>query len=101
MLTAQVVGRRRVRLVPATQWEYLYNDVGVSTAVDCENPDYARWPKFRNAMVLNVPLDPGEVLFVPVGWWCHERTLDVSLTVSFTNFVFPNEFAWDMPRIHK
>jgi ribosomal protein L16 Arg81 hydroxylase len=50
---------------------------------------------FRQATVINLILQPGEVLFMPVGWWHHVRALDVSVTVSFTNFVFPNHFKWE------
>lgn len=94
ILMAQVVGRKRYRLIPASQWEYVYNSGGVFSDVDCERPDLNRFPKFRHATVVDVVVEPGEVLFMPVGWWHHARALDVSMTVSFTNFVFPNYFTW-------
>jgi LPS sulfotransferase NodH len=94
LLMAQVAGRKRYRLIPASQWQYVYNNTGVFSEVDCERPDLNRYPKFRNATIIDVVVDPGEVLFVPVGWWHHARALDVSITVSFTNFVFPNHFKW-------
>ena len=58
-------------------------------------PDLNRHPKFRNATVTDVVVQPGETLFVPVGWWHYVRALDVSMTVSFTNFQFPNNFEWE------
>jgi len=94
VLIAQVVGRKRYRLVPASQWQYVYNNTGVFSDVNCENPDLNRHPKFRNATVIDFVLKPGEVLFLPVGWWHHVRALDVSMSVAFTNFVFPNAYAW-------
>lgn len=30
---------------------------------------------------------------MPVGWWHHVRALDARMTISFTNFVFPNNFT--------
>jgi LPS sulfotransferase NodH len=93
ILMAQVSGRKHVKLIPADQWPFVYNRVGVFSDVDCENPDLSRWPEFRNATVIDVVLEPGEVLFMPVGWWHHVRTLDPSIMISFTNFVFPNSFG--------
>jgi LPS sulfotransferase NodH len=95
ILIAQVAGRKRYRMVPASQWQFLYNSTGVFSDVDCERPDLNRYPKFRAATVVDVVVHPGEVLFVPVGWWHHVRALDVSMTVSFTNFAFPNRFTWE------
>jgi LPS sulfotransferase NodH len=95
ILVAQIVGRKRYRLVPSTQWECVYNSRGVFGDVDPESPDYARHPRFRAATVIDVILAPGEVLFVPVGWWHHVRAVDVSISVSFTNFAYPNHYHWE------
>ncbi len=95
ILMAQVIGRKRYRLIPPTQWQSVYNSEGVYSDVDCETPDFNRYPRFRDARMIDVVVAPGEVLFVPVGWWHHVRALDVSMTVSFTNFVFPNHFNWE------
>ena len=93
---AQVIGRKRYRLIPAAQWQYVYHSKGVFSEVDCERPDLIRFPKFRNATLTDIVVGPGEVLFMPVGWWHHVRALDVSMTISFTNFVFPNFFRWEV-----
>lgn len=95
ILLAQVAGRKRYRLIPSSQWQYVYNSDGVFSEVDCENPNFDRCPGFRNASVIDIVMKPGEVLFVPVGWWHQVRALDVSITVTFTNFVFPNHFNWE------
>jgi ribosomal protein L16 Arg81 hydroxylase len=47
----------------------------------------------RDATIIDIVVEPGEVLFMPVGWWHHVRALDAGMTVSFANFVFPNRFA--------
>ena len=39
ILMAQVAGRKRYRLIPALQWQYVYNSSGVFSDVDCERPD--------------------------------------------------------------
>ena len=95
ILLAQVAGRKRYLLVPPSQWQYVYNSTGVFSDVDCEKPDLRRHPKFRDATIMDIVVEPGEVLFMPVGWWHHVRALEVSMTVAFTNFVFPNHFTWE------
>jgi hypothetical protein len=48
--------------------------------------------RFEEPQVLECVLGPGEILFLPIGWMHHMEALDVSATVSFTNFVFDNDF---------
>ncbi len=98
ILVAQVYGRKRVTLVSPNQSHLLYNELGVYSDVDLENPDYERHPLFKKAQVIELVLSPGEMLFLPVGWWHHIRALDVSITLSFKNFVYPNSFHWKHPR---
>ena len=95
ILLAQVTGRKRFRLIPANQWQYVYNTRGVFSDVDCANPDPRRHPLFRHATVIDIILAPGEVLFLPVGWWHWVGALDISMSVSFTNFGYDNQFAWE------
>ncbi len=97
VLMAQVYGRKRVMLISPDQTHRLYNEIGVFSEVDPEAPDYERHPLFRDVEALRVDLAPGEALFLPVGWWHHVRALDVSVTVTFTNFVHRNEFEWLNP----
>jgi hypothetical protein len=94
ILIAQVAGSKRYRLIPSSQRECVYNREGVFSDVDCEKPDLNLYPKFREASVADFVVEPGEVLFMPVGWWHHVRAMDVSMTISFTDFVFPNYFNW-------
>jgi hypothetical protein len=95
ILIAQVAGCKRYRLIPASQWRFVYNNEGVFSAVDCLDPDLDSYPEFRNATIADVVIGPGEVLFMPVGWWHHAVALDVSTTVTFTAFAFPNYFTWE------
>ena len=94
---AQVQGRKTVRLIPASEVELVYNHFSVYSQVDIRNPDFDKFPKFRHANIIELELAPGEVLFLPVGWWHSVTALDQSITVAFNNFLFPNSFKWNNP----
>jgi len=99
LMMAHVSGRKRWRLISPDYTPLLYNFVGVFSEVDLENPDYEAYPLFRQVKFIETVLEPGEIIFVPVGWWHQVKGLDVSLSVSFTNFVFPNEYTYLNPQI--
>jgi hypothetical protein len=91
-LMAQVRGRKLVRLIAPYELPSLYNDRHCYSAVNLDKIDYDRFPLFRNVTVIDVEIGPGDLLFLPVGWWHHVRGLDTSITMTFTNFVFDNDF---------
>lgn len=92
---AQVRGRKLVRLIAPFELPHVYNHRHCFSRIDLERIDYAAYPEFRNATVVDVELRPGELLFLPVGWWHHVRGLDIAITMTFTNFVFENDFySW-------
>ncbi|MCT7957752.1 cupin-like domain-containing protein [Laspinema palackyanum] len=92
VLLAQVYGKKRIRLISPNQKHLLYNQVGVYSEVDLLSPDYEKYPRFKEVEVIDVILEPGEVIFLPVGWWHHVESLDISISVSFTNFLVNNYY---------
>ncbi|AFY79881.1 cupin-like domain-containing protein [Oscillatoria acuminata] len=90
VLLAQVYGKKRIRLISPNQKHLLYNQVGVYSEVDLLNPDYEKYPRFKDVEAIEVILEPGEVILLPVGWWHHVESLDIAISISFTNFLFPN-----------
>lgn len=94
---AQVSGRKLIKMISPEQTPFLYNEVGVFSQVDFENPDYHRYPLFRNVRSIDAILHPGEVIFLPVGWWHYVKSLDLSVSVSFINFRYPNAYDWKNP----
>lgn len=44
-----------------------------------------------------VELEPGDGLFIPVGWWHEVEALTPSVNISFLNFARPNAFSWFRP----
>jgi ribosomal protein L16 Arg81 hydroxylase len=97
VLLIQVTGRKRILLIDPLRLQYVYNDEGVFSSIDLADPDYDRFPLFAFADPITVELEPGEGLFIPVGWWHYVESLDLSASLSFTNFVFPNEYSWRHP----
>jgi ribosomal protein L16 Arg81 hydroxylase len=89
---SQVVGRKRVKMISSEALHLVYNFESFFSEVDVEEPDLERYPRFAEADIIDVVLEPGEALLIPVGWWHHVRSLDTSISVSLTNFLFPNDF---------
>ncbi len=90
---AQVRGSKRLRLVAPAELADVYNHRHCHSLVDPERVDEDRYPQFRNVRVLDVTIAPGDLLFLPVGWWHHVRALATSITMTFTNFAFDNDFC--------
>jgi hypothetical protein len=89
---AQVRGRKLVRLIAPYDLPSMYNHRHCFTRVDLDRVDYDKYPLFHNVTVIDVELRPGDLFFLPVGWWHYVRGLDISITMTFTNFVFDNDF---------
>ncbi|PZO36985.1 MAG: hypothetical protein DCF19_20085 [Pseudanabaena frigida] len=99
LIFVQVYGRKVWKIIPPYYTHMLYNYRGVFSQVDCENPDYQKYPLFQKVPIIEVILNPGDAIFVPVGWWHTVKSLDISISMSFTNFVFPNRYEWVFPEI--
>ena len=55
-------------------------------------------PGLDEPQILDFVLNPGEILFLPIGCLHYVEGLDISVTVSFTNFVFDNDSSASIPR---
>lgn len=80
-----VAGRRRFTLFPPSQTPNLYPGPFELTLagppvsmVTLDDPDFDRYPRFRQALkaALTADLDPGDAIYVPYFWWHHVQTLD-------------------------
>ncbi|XP_027095788.2 lysine-specific demethylase JMJ30 [Coffea arabica] len=86
-ILAQVVGRKYVRLYPASLSEELYPHAEFmlrnSSQVDLDNVDEKEFPKVVNLEFLDCILNEGEMLYIPPRWWHYVRSLTTSFSVSF------------------
>lgn len=89
---AQVKGRKLVRMVPPSYLPHIYNYRHCYSSVDLGNIDYTKFPAMRNVRMIDVILEPGDLLFLPIGYWHYVRGLDISITMTFTNFLHSNDF---------
>lgn len=92
LLHTQIVGRKRWRFVSPLSGPRVYNDFDVYSPVDFENLDLARFPEASKIKVLDVVVEPGETMFLPLAWWHQVTSLDKCISLSFTNMAFPNTF---------
>jgi prolyl 4-hydroxylase len=89
-LFCQIYGRKRIRLIPSWNAPWLYNEYHVYSDIDLLNPDLEQHPLFANATVYDFILEPGEVLYIPVAWWHHLESLDVSISLTRKNIAIPD-----------
>lgn len=92
-MLVQVYGSKKVTLIPAWQVPWLYNDLHVYSEVDFPNFDLKEHPLMQHVTPVEVTIDAGDALFIPIGWWHCVEGLDKSISISFTNFNAPNNYA--------
>jgi len=91
-LLAQVSGTKRVILIPPSQTRRLAHRCHVFSDVR-DVTDEARltlFPQARDVLRYEVLLSPGDLLFIPIGWWHQVRTESFSTMLTYTNFHWPN-----------
>lgn len=87
---AQIMGRKLIRMVPAKEMHLVYNESGYHSEADFDDLALDDFPLLRDAHVMEFVLEPGDLLFIPVGWWHFVKSLDTTITVTGNNFAFPN-----------
>ncbi|KAJ9697917.1 hypothetical protein PVL29_007159 [Vitis rotundifolia] len=86
-ILAQVVGKKYIRLYPASLSEELYPYTETmlcnSSKVDLDNIDKKEFPKVQDLEFQDCILEEGEMLYIPPKWWHYVRSLTTSFSISF------------------
>ena len=81
---AQVWGRKRIILSPPHHDAFLYpseaNAILFGSPFDPEAPDFDKFPLARQASMIECLVEPGDMLYVPAGWYHQVRSLTFSLS---------------------
>lgn len=83
---AQIWGTKRIVLVPPHHDEFLYvreaNPLLFGSPFDPERPDFDTYPLARAAAPVECIVEPGDMLYVPAGWYHQVRALTFALSVN-------------------
>lgn len=83
---AQVWGSKRILLSPPHHDEFLYpreaNAILFGSPFNPEAPDFEKFPLARQAAMIECLMQPGELLYVPAGWYHQVRALTFSLSAN-------------------
>ena len=80
----QVIGRKSVILVPWKQSVCVYpcpNNI-VNSQLDLANLNLELHPKVKKATLYAATMEPGDMLFIPKGWWHDIRSLTPSISLN-------------------
>lgn len=92
-MLVQIYGKKKVTLIPAAQVQWLYNNRHVFCDVDFpKNVNYEQFPDMKHVTPFEILIEPGDALFIPIGWWHCVDGLSEVISISFTNFNAPNDF---------
>jgi len=83
-----VFGSKRFRLFPPSQLPLLYpcsmfSKIPTMSQASLSAPDYARFPRLKKAKPVIVDLAPGDMLFLPPGWWHQVDTPVPTISIDF------------------
>jgi hypothetical protein len=87
-LYAQISGRKRFILYSPEDTALIYPYPKLSTTpqfsrVDVSAPDYENFPLFRYVRAWECTLEPGDMLYMPTGWWHYAESPTTTISVNF------------------
>ena len=97
LIHVQITGRKKWQLVSPFNTPDVYNHHHVFSQVDLFNIDHDRFPMMKNVKVIEVTIEAGDALFLPLGWWHTVESLDPCISMSITDTVYKNEWHYDNP----
>lgn len=88
----QIVGRKHVVLAPGFEVDRMRNSQHCFSDWSTDIAGAAKAAPGQRPGMVECIIEPGDVLFLPVGWWHYVRGMDMTFGMSFTNFVVGNDF---------
>jgi hypothetical protein len=83
-MITEIYGDKEFFLYSPEDTKYVYpkpDTINISQIEDIGNPDFEKFPLFRNARPLRVVLKPGETIYIPSRWWHTARVVTPSISV--------------------
>ncbi len=89
----QIFGRKEFTLFSPADTPWLYADGHTSAlkSIDRDEVDLERYPLYARATPIRFVQEPGEIIFLPCGWWHTTRMLSTSIAVGVN---FANASNW-------
>jgi hypothetical protein len=97
ILFGQVHGRKKVVLIPPTTRALLRAPRGCYAELDVTSPGFFERLGLEPEDLIETVLEPGEALFIPVGWWHAVTALEPSINFSLLCFRAQNDWDWYRP----
>lgn len=85
----QIFGNKKFLLFSPTQTEYLYptysSNGPIASRINVFDPEesHSTFPRYKDAEYEELTVEPGEMLFIPKGWWHAANSLTTSISVNF------------------
>lgn len=76
----QIVGRKQFTILLPEDAKYCYRQGWRWFLVNPENPDFNKYPDYKNARPIRFIVNPGDILYMPPGTLHHVRSLDPSIS---------------------
>jgi hypothetical protein len=92
----QLYGHKKFIVFPRGQDRFLYPNAGnpMVSDVNIFDPDYEKYPAYRNATPVTVIVEKGETIFIPWGIWHSSESLSPSISVIFDQINKRNFMEW-------
>lgn len=78
----QVSGRKRVTLFSPSDALNMYLLGDKSQVIDIDNPDFVKYPRFKNVKRYNCYMESGDILFIPALWFHNVLALEFGIAVN-------------------
>ena len=81
----QLYGQKRFTVFPRGQEDFLYpkSDDPWRSDLNIFEPDFVKYPKYKEATPIHFVVGPGETLFIPFGTWHTAYSLTPTISVAF------------------